>query len=169
MSKLQICPQDSALRPAPVWNVSRTLIPQCGPARTPPTPVCSTLYRSKSVLYATVQLMLISGTNQRSLGETKCTLFTSQASEHIPQPVFNGTYKYASTMVIDSSPPRSDQIHSMIKLYNSIYAAEELCVVCIAYHNFIITISLLLQYVFHVRSSIITTVYRISIVVYSSL
>ena len=35
---------DSALRPAPVWIVSRMRIPQCGPARNPPTPVCSALY-----------------------------------------------------------------------------------------------------------------------------
>ena len=28
----------------PVWTVSRMRIPQCGPARTPPAPVCSALY-----------------------------------------------------------------------------------------------------------------------------
>ena len=30
-------------RPAPVWTVSRMRISQCGPARTPPAPVCSAL------------------------------------------------------------------------------------------------------------------------------
>ena len=37
------CPRDSASRFAPVWTVSCMRIPQCGPARTPPAPVCSAL------------------------------------------------------------------------------------------------------------------------------
>ena len=40
----KICPQDSAPRPALVWTASCMRIPQCGPARTLPAPVCSALY-----------------------------------------------------------------------------------------------------------------------------